>query len=171
MATGIAADTGAQMRDLDKTEEMLREGKPVKVEPMPKPVVPPPLPAANLKNEMNREDRLRIADRIVELSDGVLKRKDTDRHIGLKIGSGPYSIAGTVSTHFDRVSFFIRSNDLLKAVEEKFKPELAESTRPSTKDMYRFWGLSLSDIEAHEALFRRIVKETVNVVMDHKGGN
>ena len=168
----MTLDTDARMMELEKKEDMMRVGKVVKIEPIHLPMVPPPLPAANLKSEMNREDRLRIADRIVELSDGVLERKETDRGIRLKIGSGPYSIAGLVSTHHDRVSFFIRSKDLLlKAMEEKFEPELAESTRPSTRDMYRFLGLSLSDIEAHEALFRWIVKETVNVVLDHKGKN
>ncbi len=150
----------------------MRESKVVKIEPMPDSVVPLPLPAGILKSEMTREDRLKIAARIVELSDGVVERKETDRGIRLKIGSGPYSIVGLVSTHYDRVSFFIRSADLLdKAVAEGFKPELRESTRPSTKDLHQFEGLSLSDIETHEALFRWIVKESVNVVMDHKGKN
>jgi hypothetical protein len=154
------------MRELDKKEEMKRVGKVVRIEPMPTSVVP------LLKSETTRDGRRKIADRIVGLSDGVLEWKETDRHIGLKIGSGPYSIAGLVSTHFDRVSFFIRSKDLLqKALAEGFKPKLRKSTIPSTKDLYQFGELSLSDIEAHEALFRWIVKESVNVVMDHKGKN
>ena len=158
--------------DARKKEEMMREGKVAKIEPMPDSVVLLPPPAGILKDEMTREDRLKIADRIAELSDGVLERKETDRGIRLKIGSGPYSIAGLVSTHYDHVSFFIRSTDLLRKAEaEGFKPEPAESTRPSTKDLNQFRELSLIDIEDHEALFRLIVKESVNVVMDHRGKN
>jgi hypothetical protein len=158
------------MRELDKKEEMMRTGKVVEIERMPKPTVPLPPLTGSLKSEVNREDRLKIAQRLVDLSAGDLEWKETERRIGLKIGSGPYSIAGTVSTEVDRVSFFIGSLDLIqKAKEEGFEPEPVESTRPSTRDKYRFWGLSLGDIEAHEALFKRIVNESVNVVMGHKG--
>jgi len=168
----MTEDTAARMKELDKKEEMMREGKVVKIEPMPNAAGGLPRPSNESKREMTREDRLRIADRIVNLSDGEIERKETDRGIRMKIGSGPYSIGCFVSTHYDRVSFFIRSTNLLgKAEAEGFKPKPAERTRPGNEDLYRFWELSLNDIEAHEALFKGIVKESVRVVMDHKRKN
>lgn len=166
----MTQDTSARMKELDEKEEMMRVGKVVKIEPMPKRVVPVPLPAEISKNETTKDDRRKIADRIVELSDGVLERpRDTKRHISLKIGAGPYSNAVTISKYFDRVNFFILSADLLRKAEaEGFKPETVESTRPWPKDRFRFWGLGLGDIQAHEALFREIVVESVRAIMDRK---
>ncbi len=165
----MTEDTAARMKELDKKEEMMREGKVVKIEPMPRPVVPLPLPSGILKSEMTREDRLKIAARIVHLSDGVLEQRENGGYIALKIGSGPNSNAVRVGKRSDRVSFFIRSTDLRKkAEEEKFTPEPLEPTTAANKDKFRFWGLSLGDIEAHEALFREIVKESVSVVMDRR---
>jgi hypothetical protein len=150
------------MRDLDKIEEMMRAGKVIKIEPMPKPFVP---------IQMTREDRLKIAARIVELSNQVLSTAENKDYIALKIGSGPNSNAVRVGKRSDRVSFFIRSMDILKRAEAKeFKPEPLKPTTEANKDKFRFWGLHLSDIEAHEALFREIVKESVETVMDRKPG-
>jgi hypothetical protein len=155
------------MRDLDKIEKMMRVGKVIKIEPMPKPVAPHPLPAGILKSEMTREDRLRVAARIVELSNQVLSTKENVHYIALKIGSGSNSNAARVRNN--RVSFFIRSTDLLnKARAEGFDPEPLKSTTAANKDKFRFWGLGLSDIEAHEALFREIVKESVGTIMDRR---
>lgn len=107
----MTRDTDARMKELDKKEEMMRVGKVVKIERMRTPVVPPTLPARILKSEMAREDRLKIAARIVELSDRVLSTEIRKNHIALKIGTGPYSTA--VRVRNNRVSFFIRSKDLL----------------------------------------------------------
>src|ERR1035437_934491 len=102
---------------------------------------------------MTREDRLKVADRIVELSDQVLSRAERRYHFALKIGSGPNSNTVNVSKRFDRVSFFIRSSSLLRKAEaEGFKPDPAESTWAPNKDRFRFRELRLRDIEAHEAL-------------------
>jgi len=58
------------MKELDKEEKMMRDGKVVKIEPMPNAAGGLPRPSNESKREMSREDRLRIADRIVYLSDG-----------------------------------------------------------------------------------------------------
>jgi hypothetical protein len=153
----------------DETEEMIRSGKVVKIEPMRAPVAPLPLPTRDLKSEMTREDRMQIAVRIVELSNQVLSPHESDIHIALRIGSPPNSNVVTVSKRADRVSFYIRSRDLLSKAEEKgFRPERRESGAPKDKDRYRFSGLGLSDIQAHETLFREIVKESVSVIMGRR---
>jgi hypothetical protein len=164
----MTGDTGAQMKKSDEIEEMLRSGKVVKIEPMPKPVVPPPLPAGILKSEMTREDRLKIiAAKIVELSDQRLSTHKNPKYVALKIGSGPYSNA--VVVHNNLVSFFIRSGDLLNwAKKEEFDPVEAPKTTPMNEHKLLFRGLGLSDIEAHEALFREIVMESVRMIMDRK---
>ena len=162
----MTEDTATRMKELDKKEEMMREGRVVKIEPMPDSVVPLPLPAGILKSEMTREEK--IAVRIVELSNQVLSTEDSNLHIALKIGAGPYSNAVTVSKHSDRVSFFLSTDLRRKAEAEGFKPEPVESTRPWPKDKFRFWHLGLSDLQAHEALFREIVKESVSVIMSRR---
>jgi len=146
-------------------ERMMSVGEVVKIEPIPNSAVPLPRPARFLKSEKAREDRLKIAARIVELSNQVLSTKENAHYIALKIGSGPNSNTVNVWKSHDRVGFFIRSSDLLRKAEaEGFKPEPAKRQL----DRYRFWELSLRDIEAHEPLFREIVKESVGVIMDRR---
>ncbi|HWG19724.1 MAG TPA: hypothetical protein VG225_04275 [Terracidiphilus sp.] len=158
--------SGAEIR---RIENALMNGNVVKIEPMHKPDVPTPPQARNSKSKMTREDRLKIAVRIAELSNGDLEPLDTEFHISLKMGAGPYSNAVTISKRENRVNFFILSRDLLRKAEaEGFKPEPVESTRPWPKDRFRFWQLGLSDIQTHEALFREIVKESVIAIMDRR---
>jgi hypothetical protein len=67
------------------------------------------------------------------------------------------------------VTFYIRSEDLRKQAEEaqlEFKP--VDSEAPKDKYRYRIPGLNLSTIQAHEALFREIVKESVSVIEDRR---
>jgi hypothetical protein len=170
---GITGDTGAQMKrsavEIRGIENAIMNGKVVSVESMRKPAVPTPPQARNSKSEMTPEDRFKIALRIAELSGGDLEPLDTEFHISLKIGVGPFSNAVTISKRNNRVNFFILSGDLLrKAKAEGFKPEEVKSTRPWPKDRFRFWQLGLSDIQAHEALFREIVKESVSAIMDRR---
>lgn len=155
------------MKKLPETaeEKMLRTAKVVKIEPMPKPSVPIELPAGIVKIE----DRQKIADFIVHLSDGVLSIEKSGRHFALRIGSPPNSNAVTVSKRADRVSFFIRSEDLRRKAEaEGLKLVQTKSVAPRDKDRYRFLGLGLSEIQAHETLFREIVKESLGVIMDRR---
>ena len=157
------------MRDPDRIEEMLRLGKPVKIEPILRPVETPPLPGSNVKSEMISEERRKIADRLVELSDGVLSLEDSDRHIALRIGSPPNCNAVTVSKRADRVTFLIRSIDLLRKAEQHgFKPVSAKLVAQRDKDRHRFQGLSASDIQAHESIFKEIVMDSVRTIMDRR---
>ena len=119
----------------------------------------------------SKEDRLKIAAQIVELSDQVLSKKVNLSHIALKIGSGPNSVAAVVSNS-DRVSFFIRSTDLLnRAKAEGFNPIEAELTSPKNEHRFRFYCLSPANIEAHEGLFREIVQESMRTIMDRRPKN
>jgi hypothetical protein len=155
--------------EIRRIENAIINGRVVKIEPMNKPVVARRPPARDSKSGMTKGDRRKIAARIVELSDQVLSTNESDRHIALKIGSGPNSNTVNVSKRYDRVSFFIRSKNLFRKAEtEGFTPKPAESPTAPNKDRFRFWELRLSDIEAHEALFREIVKESVSVIMDRR---
>ena len=116
---------------------------------------------------MNREDRLKVAAKIAELSDLPLSTQENlkSNYVALKIESGPYSNA--ICVHNNRVSFLIRSTDLLKkATEDRLNPEPAPRTVPMDENKFLFWGLGMSDIQAHEALFREIVMESVRTIMD-----
>jgi hypothetical protein len=169
----MTGKTGAQMKrsaaEIRRIENAIVNGRVVKIEPIHELVVSTPPQARNSKNEMTPEDRLKIAVRIVELSGGDLEPLDTEFHISMKIGVGPYSNAVTISKRNDRVNFFILSTGLLrKAKAEGFTPEKVESTRPWPKNRFRFLQLRLSDIQAHEALFREIVKESVSAIMNRR---
>ncbi len=162
------------MRDLDKIEAMIRDGKPVHIEAMETFLQRKadddarPISGRNaVGHMMTREDRLKVAARIVELSNQVFSTKENVDYIALKIGSGPNSNA--VRVRDNRVSFFIRSTELLnKARAEGFEPEPLKSTTAANKDKFRFRGLGLSDIEVHEALFREIAKESVETIMNRR---
>jgi hypothetical protein len=159
--------------EIRRIENALMNGKPIRVEPMSGSVVPPSLPIDISASETTIEDRRKIAHRIVELSDRVLSPYESASRIALRIGSPPNCNTISVSKRYDRVSFFIRSEDLRRRAEaelraERFKPERLKSEAQRDKDRYRCSGLRLEDIEAHEALFREIVKESVSVVMDRR---
>jgi hypothetical protein len=165
----MTEDRDARIIELDKLEEMMRSGKVVKIEPMPKPAAPIQQAADISESEVAGDDRMKIADLIVALSNNVLSKDVSARHIALRIGSPPNCNTVTISKGVDRVSFYIQSTDLRKKAEaEGFKPEALELVALRNKDKYRFRGLSLSDIQAHEALFREIVKESLRVVMDKR---
>jgi hypothetical protein len=172
----MTKDTDARMRELDEKEARIREGIPVHVESMGTFLrrkengnSPSALGSNSADRLKTREDRLKVAALIVELSNKRLSLSPTNntRYIALKIGSGPNSNA--IRVRNSRVSFFIRSTGLLnKAKYEGFDPQPLRSTTAANKDKFRFWGLRLSDIEAHEALFREIVKESVETIMDRR---
>ena len=114
---------------------------------------------------MDIEDRKRIVEEIVRLSDGILSCSEGRNYYSLKVGDGPKSLAATVHKDSDRISFFIPSSDLLgqlRAMEFKF----AEATRgrPRSRDWYRSSGLTLSKICENEDLFKQVVHESVNEV-------
>jgi hypothetical protein len=167
-------DTDARIRELEEKEARIREGIPVHVESMGtflRRKANDNSPSAHGSNSADRlktrEDCLKVAALIVELSNQVLSTKENVDYIALKIGSGANSNA--VRVRDNRVSFFIRSTELLnRARAEGFEPEPLKSTTAANKDKFRFRGLGLSDIEAHEALFREILKESVGTIMDRR---
>lgn len=113
----------------------------------------------------DREERRTIAAEIKRLSNNpeLEVREEPKRHIALKIGVGNFSNAAVVSDS-GYVKFFIRSNDLLERAQERYKPELVKSTGPWAGFGYRFWGLRLNDIQANEALFRALIKESMDEI-------
>jgi hypothetical protein len=170
----MTKDTDARMRELDEKEARIREGIPVHVESMgtflrrKENGNSSSAPGSNFADRLKtREDRLRVAAQIVELSNQVLSTTENSRYIALKIGSGSNSNA--IRVRNSRVSFFIRSTGLLdKAKDEGFDPQPLKSTTAANKDKFRFWHLSLSKIEDHEVLFKEIVKESVETIMDRR---
>ena len=159
----MTGDGAARLKELDKKEEMMRVGKVVKIEPIHVPVVPPPLPAGVLNSEMTRDDRLKIATRIVDRSNQALSTVERQNHIALKIGTGPYSNAVMVTDSY--VKFLIRSEDLRnRAKEEGFNPEEVIWKGPWAGFGYRFRGLRLNDIQEHEGFFKAVVQESINEI-------
>ena len=148
------------MNNPDEVEEMLLNGTVVKIEPMPK---------SGPSTQLNGEDRTKIAARIVELSNHVLSTKKNPRSITLKVGDGPYSNAVTVRWRKDRVSFHIPSTNLVKqAVEAGFSPENPQSARPFFEHKWHFNGLTLTDLQEHEPLFRAIIKDSLEYILSRR---
>jgi hypothetical protein len=157
------------MNKSNEIEEMMRTGKVVKIEPMPGLVAHSEQTFGVSTREKPGSGRDEIANLLIALSDHVLSEEKTPRHIALRIGAPPNSNTITVSKRADRVTFYIRSEDLRKQAEEaqlEFKP--VDSEAPKDKYRYRIPGLNLSTIQAHEALFREIVKESVSVIEDRR---
>jgi hypothetical protein len=115
-----------------------------------------------------KEERSRLADRIVELSSEALSSDKTSskNYIALKVGGGPHSNAATVRWRDDVVTFHIPSSDLVnRAIAAGFSPENEHSVRPFFKHKHRFCGLTLADLQEHESLFRAIVKDLTKYVV------
>ncbi|MGC9223019.1 MAG: hypothetical protein ACP5E2_03790 [Terracidiphilus sp.] len=110
---------------------------------------------------VNKEDRSKIAAKIVDLSGGVLSIAENPNYIALKAGR---RLAATVRKNRDRVSVYIlRTSELLdKARSEGFSPVEGPQKTQRDKDWFQFRGLTLSDIQAHESLFREIVHGSVS---------
>jgi hypothetical protein len=116
---------------------------------------------------MTEKERKSASTLLAQMSAGDLDPTERSEYIALQIGDGPNKNA--VVLHFDRVSFFVQSEYLIeRAKTEGFKPEPAERKSPQCDYKVRFWGLSLSDIEAHEALFRDIVIESIRIVRSRR---
>ena len=114
------------------------------------------------------EDRREIAERIAQISDQVLSIQDNSPsgYFSLKVGTRPHSNVVTVWKSKDRVSFFIRSTDLLnRASTAGFEPKPTEPS-DNNKHKYRFEKLSLADLQNDEGLFREIVRESVGIILD-----
>ncbi len=114
---------------------------------------------------MPGNDRSEIAKRLVELSNQVLSKKENKTHIALKVKN---RVAVLVS-HSERVQFIITSEDLVNRVRaEKFNLTPAPNSIPMHEIKYYFEGLGINQIRAHELLFKEIVNESVQAVMDRK---
>ncbi|MGO9775228.1 MAG: hypothetical protein ACLPM3_01410 [Terracidiphilus sp.] len=117
----------------------------------------------------SKEERLVLAEQIVELSSAVLSKKENQRYLALQVGTPPYCNAVALAWSKDRVSFYIRSTDLVnQAILEGFKPEPAKSAAVLSKHKYDFYGLKTVDLRKHEDLFRAIVKESVDFILSQR---
>jgi hypothetical protein len=111
---------------------------------------------------------VKIAARIVELSDQVLSTKENKHYIALQVGSPPNCNAVIVSD-LDHVNFRIPSQDLLNRVKaEGFTPE-ERTWSGFFKGGLRFSRLGLDDLRAHEALFKEIIKGSIKEIEHLKG--
>lgn len=116
----------------------------------------------------SKEERSKLADRIVELSSGALSKDEESclSYIALKVGSGPYSNVATVWWRKDMVTFHLPSSDLEKrANDAKLGPENENSSRLFFKHKCRFYGLTPAKLHEHEPLFRAIVKDSLEHVI------
>jgi hypothetical protein len=114
-----------------------------------------------------KKDQSRIAALFVRLSGQVLSAKENLRYIAPKVDDGPNSDA--VNVYPSHVRCFIRSNDLVEqAKKAQLSEELTNQNKPRNKDWYRLEGLQLTHIETNKSLFRHIVKESIDTVIDRK---
>ena len=156
------------MNNSDEIEERMRLGKVVKIEPMPEQVAPPQQSADILKSEMNREDRLKVAAKVVELSDHALSTKVNKDHITLKADG---SVVVVVSNS-DQVGFFIRSTEIRTKISNAgFKLEKGRLKSPKDEDKILIRNLGTEEMEANKELFREVIYESVRTIMDRRPKN
>jgi hypothetical protein len=116
-----------------------------------------------------KEERLILADRIVELSSSVLSKKENQHYLALQVGAPPYCNAVVLTWRKDRVSFYIPSTDLRKqAAAEGFELEPAKPMVALNKHKYLIYGLKLADLQKHEDLFKAVVKESVDFILSQR---
>jgi hypothetical protein len=120
--------------------------------------------------KLTKGEREAIANRIVALSDNELRPgKAKAGWIPPKYENGPNSVAAVVSKN--RVSFLIRATQARdQARAEEFNPVQVDPSGivGRNKDKYWFYGLRLGDLEKHEALFRAIVRDSVDTIISRR---
>ncbi|MFZ0395008.1 MAG: hypothetical protein WCF17_10415 [Terracidiphilus sp.] len=122
----------------------------------------PLLPSKNARQE--------LAEAIAALSTRPLSIKGNQKYLALQSGAPPFCNVVSLSLHKDRVSFYIRSTQLMnEAVAADFKPEPAVArTRGLVERKYYFNGLKLADLQKHEPMFKAIVNESIDFVLGQK---
>ena len=117
----------------------------------------------------SREDRVRIAEKIVELSSDRLSMAPNQRYLALKVGSGAYSNAATVNLQHDWVTFHIPSTELeSQANEAGLNPHKAHSARPFFQHKYKFNNLTMAALLEHETLFKAIIHGSMSYVLSQQ---
>ena len=117
----------------------------------------------------SKDTQSKLAERIRELSSINLSKKENRSYFALKSDDGPYSSIVTVRWHKNSVSFHMPSSDLVgQAKAAGFSPENRQSSRPFFKHKRYFYGLTLTDIQKHEPLFRAIVKDSLEYVISQR---
>jgi hypothetical protein len=113
--------------------------------------------------------RMQIAKRLIELSDHVLSVAHTKSgYVVLKLGQN--SNSNVITIWNNRTSCFINNFELLEnARAAGFHPEPVIVKRKSEKDRFRFRNLTGDDIEKHEELFRKIVKDSIDLIQFRRG--
>jgi hypothetical protein len=110
------------------------------------------------------EERVRLAERLIGMSGLPLSKNEVGNYIAIEVGTGTNKNAVLVSTRQDRVSFFIRSMELLNRVAEAgFKAE-----RNGPEFRYRVWNVSILDLDHHESLFREVMRESIDIVRSRR---
>jgi hypothetical protein len=118
---------------------------------------------------MKREERVTIAQKIVELSSNRLSISENRRYIALKMGDGAYSNTATVGLRRNRVSFHVPSTELIgQANEAGLRPQSANARRLFFKHQQFFNGLTMSDVKKHEDLFRAITNDSLDWVLSQR---
>lgn len=118
------------------------------------------------KPVLQPEERLNLARRLTELSDRALSVTEKPRdYIAIESGTGPNKNVISVNKREDKVSFYIRSSDLLARLKGAgFEPDKVEPTQKFLEDRYRFWNLKIEDLNKHPDLFADLVRESISVV-------
>lgn len=124
----------------------------------------------NVQRTLNQEERLKIAEALVKLSDDVLSMNQRPKdYITLDIGSRPNKNTITIRRTIDRISVYVRSTSLLDELANAgFKPEAVPIGRPRDKDRYRVYGVGIDALNQHESLFRRVVAESIEVIQSRR---
>jgi hypothetical protein len=114
---------------------------------------------------MMKEDRLTLAARLAEFSNGILSTQVNPDHITLKVEN---RVAIVVSGS-DQVGFYIRSTELLERIRGAgFATAKAREKYHKDQNKYLLRHLSLAEINSNEALFKEIVLESVETIKDQR---
>jgi hypothetical protein len=110
------------------------------------------------------DERVSLAERLIGMSGEPLSMTVVGKYIAIEVGTGTNKNAVLLSNRQDRVSFFIRSTELLNEVAKAgFKVE-----RNGPEFRYRVWNVSVPDLEHHESLFRKLMGESMDVVRSRR---
>ena len=122
------------------------------------------------KQNFDIEERRELAKRLASLADEALTiSDDPEERIAIELGTESNKNVMTVHKHQDRASFFIRSKSLLDELTgANLKFEHKASQKARDEDWYRIYKLRIDHVNENEDLFKRIVRESVEILKERK---
>jgi hypothetical protein len=123
-------------------------------------------------SEISKQRRIEVAKRLAALHPG-LEINQVGDYTSLRIEPGKLKACIVVSRTADKASFLIRNSELLDAIKAARLKVIPKTSRAKAFAgfEYRVLGVSIQAVDRNQELFKKLVDESVKLVMELQKGN